>query len=209
VLLGITGGKDLKMAEINDAAKLVSQTVDQNAKIIFGAYHDKNMKENQIKVTLIATGFSSGPYASSAPAPSLFAGSSPHDKSSHDNFYQQPSSSGSSVSRGASSAESATPRQSGVGGVSNSAAKESNEKHVLNSAATVVGYTGASVQRTESAKSARETTSSTSGDNASVAKFAPRGITGSSSLASSMSTKKEDDPDAFWDIPAFLRRRKK
>lgn len=57
VLLGISGGKDLRMTEINDAAKVVSQMVDPGARIIFGAYYDKALKPNQVKVTVIATGF--------------------------------------------------------------------------------------------------------------------------------------------------------
>lgn len=57
VLLGISGGRDLRMNEVNDAAKIVSQVVDPAARIIFGAYHDRSLKPNQIKVTLIATGF--------------------------------------------------------------------------------------------------------------------------------------------------------
>lgn len=58
VLLGIAGGRDLKMTEINDAAKVVMQTVDPGAKIIFGAYYDKHLKPNQVKVIVVATGFS-------------------------------------------------------------------------------------------------------------------------------------------------------
>ncbi|MBI4991732.1 MAG: cell division protein FtsZ [Candidatus Harrisonbacteria bacterium] len=58
VLFGVSGAKDLKMNEINDIAKTISEAVDPSAKIIFGAYHDRNMKNGQIKVTLIATGFS-------------------------------------------------------------------------------------------------------------------------------------------------------
>jgi len=57
VLLGISGGRDLKMNEVNDAAKIVSQLADPGARIIFGAYYDRSLKPNQIKVTLIATGF--------------------------------------------------------------------------------------------------------------------------------------------------------
>jgi cell division protein FtsZ len=57
VLLGISGGRDLKMTEINEAAKLVSQTVDSSARIIFGAYYDRSLKPGQVKVTVIATGF--------------------------------------------------------------------------------------------------------------------------------------------------------
>ncbi len=57
VLLGISGGRDLRMNEINDAAKIVAQMADPGARIIFGAYHDKNLKHNQVKVTVVATGF--------------------------------------------------------------------------------------------------------------------------------------------------------
>jgi cell division protein FtsZ len=58
VLLGITGSRDLKMTEVNDAAKIVSQTADPGARIIFGAYHDRNMKPGELKVTIVAAGFS-------------------------------------------------------------------------------------------------------------------------------------------------------
>lgn len=67
VLLGISG-RDLRMNEIKDAAKLVAQVADPGAKIIFGAYHDRSLKQNQIKITVIATGFS----GSSASPNSLF-----------------------------------------------------------------------------------------------------------------------------------------
>ncbi len=56
VLLGISGSRDLKMSEVNDIAKLVADTADRDARIIFGAYHDRTMKPNQIKVTIVATG---------------------------------------------------------------------------------------------------------------------------------------------------------
>lgn len=69
VILGISGGKDLKMSEVHDAARLVAQAADPSAKIIFGAYHDRSMKQNQIKVTLVATGFDG-----TAQASSLFTG---------------------------------------------------------------------------------------------------------------------------------------
>ncbi len=57
VLLGISGGRDLKMTEINEAAKVISQTADPGARIIFGAYYDRNLKAGQIKVTVVAAGF--------------------------------------------------------------------------------------------------------------------------------------------------------
>lgn len=57
VLLSVAGGRDLKMNEINDAARLVTQMADPGARIIFGAYHDRNLKPNNVKITLIATRF--------------------------------------------------------------------------------------------------------------------------------------------------------
>lgn len=58
VLFGVAGGRDLKMSEISDVAKVVAQNLDPQAKIIFGAYHDRRLKDKSIKVTVIATGFS-------------------------------------------------------------------------------------------------------------------------------------------------------
>ncbi|PIR87716.1 MAG: cell division protein FtsZ [Candidatus Harrisonbacteria bacterium CG10_big_fil_rev_8_21_14_0_10_45_28] len=58
ILFGVSGGKDMKMSEINEIAKTITATIDPNAKIIFGAYYDRRLKKGQIKVTLIATGFS-------------------------------------------------------------------------------------------------------------------------------------------------------
>lgn len=57
VLFGIFGGKDMKMNEINEVARLIAEAVDPAARIIFGAYHDRRLKDRQIKVVLIATGF--------------------------------------------------------------------------------------------------------------------------------------------------------
>lgn len=68
VLFGVSGGRDLKMNEINDVAKVIADAIDPGAKIIFGAYHDRKLKPGQIKVTLIATGFEG---AGMAKAPDL------------------------------------------------------------------------------------------------------------------------------------------
>ena len=57
VLFAVTGTKNLKMSEINDVAKIISESVDPAAKIIFGAYYDRALTKEQIKVTLVATGF--------------------------------------------------------------------------------------------------------------------------------------------------------
>ncbi len=58
VLFGVAGGKDMRMSEISEIAKVVAQNLDPQAKIIFGAYHDKKLRDKSIKVTVIATGFS-------------------------------------------------------------------------------------------------------------------------------------------------------
>lgn len=56
VLLNITGGGDLGIFEVNEAADLIRQSVDQDANIIFGAGIDESLGE-AIKITVIATGF--------------------------------------------------------------------------------------------------------------------------------------------------------
>ncbi|MCK9443050.1 MAG: cell division protein FtsZ [Tissierellaceae bacterium] len=56
VLLNITGGGDMGIFEVNEAADLIRASVDKDANIIFGAGIDDTLKE-EIKITVIATGF--------------------------------------------------------------------------------------------------------------------------------------------------------
>src|SRR4030043_662484 len=56
ILFNVTGGKDLTMAEVDAAAKIISTAADADANIIFGAVIDDNMVD-QIKIIVIATGF--------------------------------------------------------------------------------------------------------------------------------------------------------
>lgn len=56
VLFNVVGGSDLTMSEIDEAASIISKTVDPDADIIFGAVIDDKMMD-QIKITLIATKF--------------------------------------------------------------------------------------------------------------------------------------------------------
>jgi cell division protein FtsZ len=56
VLLNITGGGDLTLNEINDAAEFIRQAADPEANIIFGAVVDPRMQD-EVKLTVIATGF--------------------------------------------------------------------------------------------------------------------------------------------------------
>lgn len=57
VLFAIAGGDDLGMLEIQDAARVITESIDPHAKVIFGAIRDEKLKKNEIKVTVIATGF--------------------------------------------------------------------------------------------------------------------------------------------------------
>lgn len=56
ILFTITGGPSLTMYEVNEAAKVITESTDPNAKIIFGSVIDESMKD-ELKVTVIATGF--------------------------------------------------------------------------------------------------------------------------------------------------------
>src|SRR3990167_6184352 len=57
VLFSIAGGDDLTMFEIHDAAKFITESVDPNAKIIFGTVRDEKLKKGEVKITVIASGF--------------------------------------------------------------------------------------------------------------------------------------------------------
>ena len=57
VLFNVSGNKDVTLSEIEEIAKIISQEVNSEAKIIFGAVQDEKLKKGEIKVTIIATGF--------------------------------------------------------------------------------------------------------------------------------------------------------
>ncbi|MEX0930089.1 MAG: cell division protein FtsZ [Candidatus Paceibacterota bacterium] len=57
VLFSIAGGADVTMYEIQEAAKTITESVDQNAKIIFGTVASDKLRKDEIKITVIASGF--------------------------------------------------------------------------------------------------------------------------------------------------------
>lgn len=57
VLFAISGGDDLTINEIQEAAKIITESIDKDAKVIFGTIHDEKLKKGEIKVTVIATSF--------------------------------------------------------------------------------------------------------------------------------------------------------
>ena len=77
VLFSIAGGDDLTMFEIQDAAKLITESVDPNARIIFGTVRDEKLKKGELKITVIASSF---PENMQKKATSLFAHANPNDE---------------------------------------------------------------------------------------------------------------------------------
>ena len=57
VLFNVSGSSDLTMLEINEAANVITESIDPNAKVIFGAVIDDSIRKGEVHVTVIATGF--------------------------------------------------------------------------------------------------------------------------------------------------------
>jgi len=80
VLFAVTGNEDLTMHEVQDVAKIITESINKDARVIFGSIRDENMKKGEMKVTVIATGFSP-----SEQKKSLFGKSSVSTESSRSN----------------------------------------------------------------------------------------------------------------------------
>ena len=70
VLFAISGGDDLAIHEIQEAAKIITESIDKDAKVIFGTIRDEKLKKGELKVTVIATNF-----PADMPRQNLFGGS--------------------------------------------------------------------------------------------------------------------------------------
>ncbi len=57
VLFNVSGSSDLTMLEINEAANVITENIDPNAKVIFGAVTDDQIRKGDVHITVIATGF--------------------------------------------------------------------------------------------------------------------------------------------------------
>jgi cell division protein FtsZ len=57
ILFVVAGSDDLGIMEVQEAAKVISESVDKNAKIIFGIMRDEKLKKGQVRIIVIATGF--------------------------------------------------------------------------------------------------------------------------------------------------------
>jgi len=60
ILFVVAGSDDLGIMEIQEAAKVINESVDPNARVIFGMMHDDKLKKGQIRIIVIATGFPEG-----------------------------------------------------------------------------------------------------------------------------------------------------
>ncbi len=60
VLFNISGSSDVTMLEINEAANIITENIDPNAKVIFGAVSDDQVRKGEVQITVVATGFDNG-----------------------------------------------------------------------------------------------------------------------------------------------------
>ena len=69
VLFAVAGSDDLGLLEIQDAAKIITESIDPNARVIFGTSRDPKLKKGEIRITVIASGFpeTNAPRSASAP----------------------------------------------------------------------------------------------------------------------------------------------
>ncbi len=68
ILFNVTGGPDMSLFEVNEAAAIIRETAHPDVQLIFGAVVDDNMRD-QVRITVIATGFERQSPLSSRPAP--------------------------------------------------------------------------------------------------------------------------------------------
>ncbi len=76
ILINITGGPDLSLLEVNEAAELIQQSADPDANIIFGADIDESMGD-ALRITVIATGFDKAEVGKQSAQQPLVFGSRP------------------------------------------------------------------------------------------------------------------------------------
>ncbi|MCF7844555.1 MAG: cell division protein FtsZ [Kiritimatiellales bacterium] len=96
ILFNVTGGTDLSMFEVDEAARIVTEAADPDANIIFGAVIDDNYT-GQVKCTVVATGFQE---VSTSPAAALsaFRSASPGASKDKDSSYESQKKEGTGIS---------------------------------------------------------------------------------------------------------------
>lgn len=91
ILFVVAGSDDLGIMEVQEAAKVISESVDKNAKIIFGIMRDEKLKKGHIRIIVIATGFPEGAshLGHAAPERSLFALPAERQEEEHGRIYHE------------------------------------------------------------------------------------------------------------------------
>ena len=86
ILFAVAGGEDLTLHEINEAAKVITESADPQAKIIFGAFQDDTINKGSVKITVIAAGFSNpGPNIIASSRPKIFSSQEIEEEKDDDN----------------------------------------------------------------------------------------------------------------------------
>lgn len=93
ILINVTGGKDMSIMDINEAAELVTNEADPDANIIFGAGVDETL-EDEVRITVIATGFEKTPFPQREPS------KRPHERERERIFGEEPTTSYGGYSSG-------------------------------------------------------------------------------------------------------------
>jgi len=90
ILFVVAGPDDLGIMEVQEAAKVISESVDKNARIIFGMMKDEKLKKGQIRIIVIATGFPEGAlHTVAAPERSLFSMPTPEREEERGRIYHE------------------------------------------------------------------------------------------------------------------------
>lgn len=91
ILFVVVGSDDLGIMEVQEAAKVISESVDKHAKVIFGIMHDEKLKKGQLRIIVIATGFpETAAHASqSGPEHSLFSLPADRREEEHGRIYHE------------------------------------------------------------------------------------------------------------------------
>lgn len=97
VLFNVSGGPDMSMAEINEAARIITEHIDPEARVIFGAVMDDKLKKGEIKITVVATGFNNDNPTPIRPVTSGFGSPVDMNQNLFDTIRRTPPSSGSST----------------------------------------------------------------------------------------------------------------
>ncbi|HVW83023.1 MAG TPA: cell division protein FtsZ [Candidatus Paceibacterota bacterium] len=89
ILFVVAGSDDMGIMEVQEAARIINESVDKNAKVIFGMMKDDKLKKGQLRIIVIATGFPEGSASVALPEHSLFSMSGVKQKEERGKIYHE------------------------------------------------------------------------------------------------------------------------